>query len=267
MAKQDRDRLRRKFGATNLHNERLAVLMDEVLTFNSEAIGRKMTKINKDTWNKSLKKITSKEKTFILPDISDVLPKQSVFAIKSAEKGKLIRQTLKDSLNKDLRDTLKSFKKLQIPTGTKAGRLNPRLIKQFQDSITSTFTNYTKKDPRFGVPSNIRTIAVTEMRTVTNDINEQYVNTLRQKNEDLEFEKTWRQNKSMSKEPRLGHSKVDGKKIPMDSLFKVPLYRKIRGKNILIRYDLMRRPHDPAGGIEQNATCNCEVQYTVRRIK
>jgi hypothetical protein len=273
MAKQDRERLRRKFGATNLKGERLNNLMDEVLSFNSEAVGRRITNINKKTWDKSLRKITPKEKTFILPDVSEVLPKQSVFAIKSAERGKLIRQTLKDSLNKNLRDTLKVFtpktgeQSFITRRGTTAGKLNPKLIKDFQKTITGTFQNYTKKDPRYGVPSNIRNIAVTEMRSVTNDLNEQYVNTLRQKNADLVFQKGWQQNRTLSKEPRLGHSKVDGKKIGIDDLFRVPLYKKVRGRNILIEMTLMRRPHDQTARAEQVIGCNCELKYTVRRLK
>jgi hypothetical protein len=251
MAKFHLDRLKKKYENIPVKGKTYEALMTEVISHNSERVSRKILKVDEDNWNRALKKITPKEKTFVVPDVSEVLPKQSVFVRKAAEQGDLMRDTLRDELNKNLRETLDTFtEKTKEATyirrrGVGAGKINEKLIKQFEQNITTTFQGYTKKDPKFGMPTNIHTIAVTEMRSTINNIQYDYVDKLISDNEDIEFNKTWKQNKRMAKEPRRGHDEVDNIKIPMRDLFQVPRYKKIRGKWARIGTTMMRYPHDP----------------------
>lgn len=262
MAKFHLDRLKKKYENIPVRGETYQELMKEVIAHNTERVSRKVLKIDEDNWSRALKKITPKEKTFVVPDVSEVLPKQSVFVRKAAERGDLMRDTLRDELNKNLRESLKQFTPVTREAtyirrrGVKAGTINEKLIAQFEQNITNTFRGYTKKDPTFGMPTNIHTIAVTEMRATINNIQYDYVDKLISDNKDIEFNKTWKQNKRMAKEPRLGHDEVDNVKIPMRDLFKVPRYKKIKRRWVRIGTTPMRYPHDPNAPPDQVIACN-----------
>lgn len=249
-------------------------IIKRIITENSINVSNRIVSINMDGWAKALKKIQPQGAKFIIPDVSDVLPKRSVFIRKAAEKGELISQTMRDSLTKNLRDTMNIFTektgeaKYIIRAGQKAGRINPKLIQHFQDNIRGTFEGYVKKNKLLGMPTNIHTISVTEIRSTINEIKGQYVNKLVRKNPDIAMKKKWIQNRSLSKVPRKGHGEVArSKAIPLDESFHVPLYKKIKGTWKLIGSTAMMHPHDPDAPGEQVIGCNCDIDYIAKRKK
>lgn len=269
MAKIHLDRMRKKYG---YRGEPYSELIQKILINNKENISRKMIRMNSSFWDKSLKKITPEYKRFIIPSLEDVLPKRSVFALKAAEQGKLIKDTLRDSLTKNLRDTLKTFTlktgeaNYIIRRGETAGRINPKLVKEFQSKITTTFRNYTKRDPKFKVPLNIKTIATTEIRSAISNIKNTYINSLVEKNPDLELKKIWIHNKSLSKVSRRGHLRLNNKKIPYNKNFIITRYRKIGKRWYKAGTIEARYPHDPNLPPEEVINCNCDIDY-ISRIK
>jgi len=269
MAKIYLNRLIKKydFSKSQVKGSNYRKLMKDVLANNSENISRATARLSKDHWDKSLKKVkrTKGQRQFIIPNVEETLPKRSVFLKKAAEQGNLITDTLRDRLTSDLRNSLENFrtKKTDQPAfirraGAKAGTINPELIKQFQKDITETFESYTKTDPRFGVPGNIRNIAVTEMRSTINEIKHAYNQELRNKNSDITMRKRWQQNKKLAAVPRKGHMMVHGVEMDMDSDFNVSLFNH-KGKKI--GTTKMQRPHDPDAPAEQVIGCSCELIY------
>lgn len=271
MAKIYLSRLQKKYGFKEDDIKRLNYrkLMKEIIQNQTENMSRATARISSKNYESQLKKIKEAEKKIILPDVQEVLPKKSVFIRKGAEDGNLITDKLRDQLTKNLRDSLQEFKtkKKGIPAfvrraGKLAGTINPEVIKIFEDKIINTFQNYTKKDPRYGVPSNVKQIATTEIRSVVNQLKDEYNKNLLNKNRDkIKMYKQWRQNKRLSKEYRRGHDKVNGKKIEMDEVFQVPLIVKVKGRFVQKGITPMKHPHDPQAPADQVIGCNCDIVY------
>lgn len=270
MAKIYLNRLTKKYDIdpTKVRGGNYRTLMNDILARNTKNIAETTAKLSNDHWNKTLKKVSTKEKRFIMPDLSEVIPDNTVFIRKTAEQGQLITNTLRDKLSKDLTDVLSEFRTKKTDEqafirrrGTQAGTVNPELIRLFQEKITETFEAYTKTDPRFGVPPNVKTIATTEARSAINDLKEAYVKDLMKRNPDIKMRKRWKQNKSLAKHPRVGHSEVNGTSVDFDEMFLVPLYKEIKGKFVRIGTTPMSRPHDPNAPLEQIVGCNCDVEH------
>jgi hypothetical protein len=241
-------------------------LMQDILANQSDNMAKIVNRISNSNYKKQISKVKDIEKKLILPDLSDVMPKRSVFIKKGAIDGDIISDTLRDSLTKNLRQSLDDFKtKTGLPAyvrlrGKKAGTINPKVVKEFEKSIKQTFDKYTKIDPKYGMPANIHTIAVTEIRSTINPIKYKYNMKLYQKNKDkFNFFKMWRQNKSLSVEYRRGHNLVNGKKILIDQFFEVPRIIKKAGKWVQVAIDKMKHPHDFNAVAEQNIGCNCDL--------
>ena len=249
-------------------------LMKDIIANQSLNISNATARISNQNYDKQIKEFHKRlkergiEKRVILPDISEVLPKRSVFLRKGAESGNLLTDTLRDRLTKNLRDSLDIFKiksgekTFIIRRGEKAGRINTKVIDYFSKEIKKTFENYTKSDPQFGVPKNIHQIAVTEIRSTINIIKHTYNVKLARKNKDkIDMFKVWRQNKSLSKKPRHGHDKVNGVKLPIFQTYSVPIIIERSGKLINKGSDNMLYPHDPKGSPESVIGCNCDIDY------
>jgi hypothetical protein len=255
-------RLKDKYGSENISGGKYQEVIKDILAHNNKKSARAIGRLSNQNYKDSLKKIGKKKATTVkLPDLTEVLPKQSVFLIKGQQNSKLITGTLRDRLQKDLRATLQEFdgtgkKRIEVQRGRTTGKINPELIKSFQDRITKTFEGYTKRDGKTGVPPNISAIAVTEIRSVIDSTREQYNRKLVEKNPQIEMVKTWIHNRSLSKVPRKGHLQMHNKTIPLDGFFQVP--RKDQG------YDFMSRPHDPDAPADQNIHCNCEAIYKAK---
>jgi len=267
MAKIYLNRLAKKYGINpnDVSGTNYQTLMNDILARNTKNIAETTGKLSDSHWSKALGKVSTKEKRFTMPDLSEVLPENQVYIKKTAESGQLITNTLRDRLSEDLTSALNEFRTKKTDEqafirrrGTQAGTINPKVIDLFQQKITETFENYTKKDPKYGIPSNIKTIAVTEARSAINDIKEAYTNDLVKKNPNVKMRKKWIQNKSLSKVPRQGHGVVNGQVIDKNVKFLVPLFDK---DGRLVETTPMERPHDPNARLEQIIGCNCDIEY------
>lgn len=256
-------RLTDKYGEDNLTGKKYQAMIKEILAHNNEKAGKAVGRLSGENYKNSVKKLNKETaKTVKLPDISNVLPKRSVFMIKAADSGKSISQTLRTDLERNLRDTLKQFQgtgkpQMEIQRGRTTGKLNPELIKVFQDKITKTFESRTKKDPKTGVPPNVRNIAVTEIRSTVGAIKEKYNRQLMKDNHNIIMTKTWLHNRRLSKVPRQSHMNLHGVSVGMDEKFTV-------SREDGSGYDYMSRPHDPAAPAEQNIGCSCELLYKAK---
>jgi hypothetical protein len=267
------DYLRKRYPKTVFSGTNYAKLMEAIITHNNEKIANKTNQMTKESFKPLISKIgPGEEKRFILPDVSDVLPKQSVFIRKGAEQGKLIRDTLRDALTKNLRDAISEHHGENKPfmvskRGSHDGRISPEMIDRFQEAITSTFEAYTKRNTKIGVPDNIRLIAIMETRGTINEIKDQYIARMLAVNPDYYVEKGWIHNSRREKEPRPGHLQMDGVRIPYFENFTVPYYEKIKGQWVYKGNDYIRYPHSADCPNRHKFGCNCEIDYIVKRRK
>ena len=262
-------RLRDKYGELNIKNKKYQQVITDIIADNSESISTQIFIISDRTWKKEAQKLidrkTNRPITLTFPEYKKIIPNKRVFSIKGAESGRMITQTLRNDLNFALRDAISDFEK----EGTRyRGRLRPEIIKKMKSKVKDVFVNYQKKDPRYGVPSNIRNIAVTEVRSSVNMIREKYVEKYLVENKDkIIMKKQWIQNKSMAKEPRRSHNYINKKIIDFYDFFEFPEYKKVKGRWVKTgKIIIMSRPHDPAGGASENIGCNCEVRYIAKAI-
>lgn len=272
MAKLYTKRLIDRFGKENITGKKYGEVIKTIIAHNTEEVAKKIGGLTQSDLEKGLRKITKTEKRFIVPDLSEILPKRSVHIRKAAQDGKMLSDTLRDSLTKNMRDTMNQFtlktgeSRYLRRRGAKAGTINPELIKDFEVKIKDTFTNYVKKDPKLGMPKNVHEIAVTEMRSTVNNIKSGYMNKLTEENEDLVSMKKWRHNPSLSKNPRRGHSYVGSLKArPLSQPYKVPTYKSRGGRQVRTGFEDMMHPHDPEASAGNVINCNCEEEYFVRR--
>lgn len=260
------DRLRKKYG---YKNEKLGDIVKKILTINQENVSRGLARKAADHWRSALPLIKT-DKAVVVPTPDEAMPPRAVFAAKSAQSGRLITDTLRDRLTKDLRsvvDKLRKEKKdIYFKRGEgKRGRLKPEVVQEFQNKIKETFSGYVKKDPKTGIPPNIRNIAVTEIRSATNMMKDIYAAKIEQANPEIEMLKTWVQNVGMSKVPRKGHSIINGMTVRMHEYFSVPLYEEKNGAMVYAGSTRMSRPHDPKAPPGQVIGCNCELVITATK--
>lgn len=271
MSKIHIDRLKKKYDGVKVSGSVYSDLVKQIVDNNTANVERSMYRKSKKKWEDFAKKRfrTDREIRLVLPSAEDVIPPRALQLRKAAEKGELITDTLRDRLTGNLRKTLLEFDEESFITrrGAKAGRINPKLVDKFEKDIRKTFENYSKKDPKIGVPKNVREIAVTEMRGAINDVKDSFTERMIENNPDLILKKKWIQNKHLSKVPRRGHSVVDNKVIDYDDFFKVPLYIERGGRLRKIGATLMRRPHDPTAPLEQNINCHCDYDVIVLKKK
>ena len=265
MAKIHLDRIRKKY---NYKGESLAKLTQKIIVNNRENIARKTARNSKAVWDKALRKVTGKkEKQFIIPTIQDVVPKRGIFAVKATQNGTKIAQTLHESLTRNVRNSIFDFeeatgKKFIIPKGPKAGRINPEAVDFLETQVRETFTRYTKKDKKFGMPPNVRAIATTELRSVINDTKFQFAEKMQEKNpKRIKMKKRWIHNRKLSKKPRRPHQALDNPQ--SERLLKT----KFRVRNEQTGgIDLMDRPHDTDAPLSQKVNCNCDLKLIARTI-
>jgi hypothetical protein len=264
------DRLRRRVGYTGETYERL---MAKIIAANHESISNAVGRMKVGRIKDSVRRMRGAEwRTMILPNLQDVLPKRSVFIRKGADRGKLLTDDLRGRLTGDLRGVLLEFStKTGLPTfvrrtGAEKGQINEELVKEFREQIVKTFEGYTKVDPTIGVPRNVNAIAITEARSVINDIKHTYYTRLAEKNPDVDVRKRWVQHPSLSKEPRPGHGDVDGTEIEIDQAFDVPEYKKVGDHWVATgKVVSMMHPHAPGAGPEDVINCHCDITFLARK--
>jgi len=273
MAKIHIDRLRDRYpeafkpGQTTGLNYQ--ALMTEIIANNHEATQRAVARLKSDHLHKqaaTIKRSTARQ--LAVPDISEVLPKRSVFIRKGAQNGNIISETLRDRLTTDLRATVAEYLKtgkgsMQYRRGENRGQIRPELIDKMESRLRETFAGYTRKDSQ-GMPGNLRTIAETETRSAISDIKHTWAQRVMEANAGaVRFTKTWRHHPSMSKTPRGAHREMDGRTIPLDGLFRVPIKGWINGGIAWLGFDYMQHPHDPAATAGNVINCHCNVDYEI----
>lgn len=276
------DRLKERYGWTG---GPYRALMEKIIAQNHESVTRAVSRVKVSELKKEAQKLSKKKKPAQLkvPELNEVLPKRSVFIRKGADQGKLLSDTLRTRLSKDLRGAVQEYLKegtgaMQYSTGDRRGRMKPEMIDRFEKQIKKSFAGYTKIDPEIGVPRNIRAIAVTETRSAVDDIKYEFSRRLLEKNPGMKARKRWKHNTHLVTEPRPGHLELDGKVVDMDKPFRVKQYRqagsKQSGKNkgrpkwvatggVI---DLMH-PHDPKAPPEEVIACQCEVDYLFQVVE
>lgn len=270
MAKIHLDRLRKKYEGVKVKGTKYSELTKQILDTNIGNVQRALYRQNKSKWTSLSKKYKKKDIRLVLPEAEEVIPSRAVHVLKTAEKGELIRDTLRDRLTKSLRETLREFPEESYVTrrGAKAGRINPKLVDKFEKDITKTFANYTRRHKEYGMPKDIHGIAVTEVRSAINNIKNTYTQTMMEKNPDIEVKKKWIHNKALSKQPRRGHIQTANRKaINYNDYFKVPLYEEKKGRLVKMGETLMKFPHDPTAPLKQVINCHCDYDVIVSRRK
>lgn len=253
-------RLTKKYGTKNIEGKKYGAVIQDILIHNNEKISRAMGRLSESNYKAQIRRLSKKKQSIIkLPDMEKVLPKRSVFLIKAAESSKMIADTLRTKLESDLRKTLEKYQqlggpKIEIQRGKTTGKINTKLIEEFQKAITKTFESYTKRDPKTGVPGNIRNISITEARSTIGMMKDSYNRNLLKKNPGMKISKTWIHNKRLSKKPRNGHMKMNGVTVSIDEKFKVD-------RETDSGYDMMDRPHDPNASAAQVIGCSCDCIY------
>jgi hypothetical protein len=270
MAKVHLDRLKKRYGAEPVKGANYSEIVKQILDSNTQNVSNKMNRLSVDKWEKLGRKVMIQEKRLVMPDLTEIVPPRALSVAKAAQNGELIRDTLRDALTRDLRQTLDEFhitgdEAYIRRRGITAGRINPELANDFKRRINNTFSGYTKKDPKLGMPSNVHNIAVTEVRRSINTTKKQFVDKVLAKNPDISARKKWIHNNSLSFEPRRGHIEVDGRMVEPNEPFLVPLYKTIKGKLKKVGVTQMQHPHDNNAPAEQVIGCNCDYDIIVTR--
>ena len=248
MAAIHQKRLEKKYGKFTDMSD----LMSKIIAKNSEDLTGQVLKINNSVFQAENKKIGNKEKAVVLPSVMDVIT-PGVNIRKAKERGELITANLRKKLTDDLREVLSGPDYIR-KRGATAGTLKNKLIEDFQEKIKGTFENYTKRDPKIGIPSNIRNISVTECRVVINQTKDDYMKSLLNKNDDIVIYKTWIHNRKLSKVPRKSHQELNGVQIPYNQDFEIS-----------DPYELCPYPHWKGLSAENVIGCSCECRYTVEK--
>ena len=271
MAKVHLDRLKKKYPGI-VSGQKYSEVVKDILFQNNQNVTNSMNRKSNKQWEKLSSKISTKEKRLVLPDLKEVVPDRALGVLKASQDGEMIRDTLRDSLTKDLRQTLDEFnitgQEAYIKRrGATAGRINPKLVKEYEKKIKGTFDNYTKKDPKLCYPENVHRIAVTEVRSAINNSKNLYTNKILEKNPDIMVKKKWIHNKGLSSKPRRGHLKMDGTTVGANEFFEVENWVLVKGRPKKVGVTKMKHPHDPDAPPEQVINCNCDYDVIVSRRK
>jgi hypothetical protein len=249
------DRMSKKYG---WRSGKYQDLITRVVEFNTEKIANKVNRMTIPEIQKPLKRLSTTFKRFTMPELTEYFPKESVFVRKAADSGKLLSDDLRGQLDKNLRKAIEESG-ITYSRGSMASQVNVQTINNFEKQISKTFEGYSKKDPKTGIPKNIRQIAVTEVRSVVDDMKQRFTKATIDKN-NLEATKRWIHNARLSKSLeniRETHLEMQEKTfknpIPFDSLFR------------LSDGSEMKHPHDPAGGAKNNIGCHCDWEIFVRK--
>jgi len=253
MARFDRKFLMKKY---KWDGRSYADLMSKIVIDNRTKTAEAVLNSDNRRFKSNLKKIEPKyqEKKIVIPDVGPIL-KNSPTIIKGVEQGKLINDTLRDKLRKDVLNSM-----LDNGVTNKNGTVNKNVTRSLRARLNKTFTDYTKKDPTFKKPSNIEAIAVTESKTVINNVRNEYARKVSESTykDGFVMVKQWVHNRAPGGMPRSSHVALDGVTVGIDDVFK------IEDEKGTYYTD---HPHSPALPADQVITCRCEVAYKWVRVK
>jgi hypothetical protein len=273
MAKTHADRLS-KYGKFGRYND----MIDNILAHNKADVAGKVINIQMDDWNKAFMELSAQSDAgqvrFVLPSASGTIPTKKVIHAKAVETGKIMSKTLRENLNKKMLGTLQDYideKKTPYMTkrGELRGKMDPVLIEKFEAKIKEAFEGYTKRDRTVGMPKNIHTIAVTEMRSAVSMGKKAYADKLKVMNPGLKLYKRWIHNDWLVQEPRPGHRALDerygGQEIQYDRDFIVGTYKWMKNKYFKTGTIRMRHPHDPSAPLSEICGCQCDWEVFHKR--
>lgn len=250
------NRLVKKYGfnADKISGESLKKLTEEILKMNAQNVSENILNTSDKKFKRSL---SDKFKKLNMPNVNELLLKNKTQIMKLQENGKIINQTLRDRLNESFKEILENPDYYRKNWKLK-GSLKNKAFTDLQNSIKNTFEDYTKKNPKYGVPSNIKNIATTELRTVTNNLQFEFMNQMQFKNDDMEIIKIWKHNGRLSKKPREHHREIDGVSIAMNENF--VMFDKKNKTTIETPH-----PHWEGLDLENKIGCNCELRYEFKK--
>lgn len=257
MSKIHLNRLKDRTGYTG---EKYKTLMEQIIANNFERIHNSVNAIRNTKIEAVSKKISTKEKRFNIPETTELVKPRSVWSRKAAERGELLTDALRSRLDNDIKAIL-SDKSMFRTRGKLTGTLKDQAIREMGKRVKETFLNYTKADES-GVPKNIKTIASVEIRSIVNQANDEYMDKLVRKNDDIVVIKKWIHNgnvwKSKTYKARTPHKNLHGVTVNYND-------------NFVIKSDTgiysVPYPHHVSLPIGEIAGCNCSVQYLVRKLK
>lgn len=272
MAKVSLDAERRLKGEYGWSGKKYRALMNRIVAENHGRIARSVGSVRVAELRRFAAKAGPAWKQVALPNLEEVIPKRSVAIRKAAVRGKLMTDAMRDDLSARLKATMERFQtrtgepNYTYRIGQKKGRMNPKLTEEFRREVEKAFRGYVEVDPKLGMPPNIATIAVTETRSVVNDVKSEYFRKLAEKNPDVEVRKRWVHNAGLSDEPRPAHRAVDGKEVGLEEDFELPVFAK-EGKRWVRKPGKVRlaHPHDPRGEAGDVINCHCDCDYIARR--
>ena len=273
MAKVNLNRLIKKYGNSDITGKKYIRMMSDIITHNTKQISKSVAKLSKDQIDNGLKKLDKSgymDNKYKIPDLNEVLPRADLLIRKGAEHGQSITRTLRDKLSNDLQSVLAENPDYMFTHGKRTGHIRPKVIKDMQRKVINTFKEYTKINPKYGMPSNVKSISNTEVRSAVNSVKAKYTEKLIQENNNLTVRKRWRHNRVIKiKEPRRGHLQADMTIKNWNEPFNIRSYRK--GKGGLwkfLGYVKIMYPHDPNAPASEVISCSCDYDILVfRRTK
>lgn len=219
-------KLAKKYGV-DIKGATYAKVVQEIVQDNVARASKKMG----DLSNRRMKKAFADSiKNGIVDLPAYAIP--NVTVRKGADDGKMITDTLRDTLTRGLRQAI-----LENPNDTE------KAIAQMQQSVKDTFNTYTT--------SHAKMIAVTEVRSSVDLSKAEYVKELIARNPNrLRVTKKWIHHDHLVKVPRPTHKAIDGEKVLFNQPFSIGLMY----------------PHDPSAPASEVIGCQCGYQVEVEEM-
>lgn len=191
-----------------------------------------------------VKKVKGGEK--IMPEVKHMLGRSKVF-LKAADSGKEMSRTQREALRRIVKRVL-----LEEPYQTRAGNVKKHVAVKVKAALKEHYEGYTKQVPPFGIPENLKAIAVTETRSLLSNLRQEYMTTTQETLEATHtVEKEWEHNSSLSHVSRKSHRAMDGTRVPVKAKFVLAGKYNIDG------------PHDYSLPASEVVSCNCGMKYYV----
>lgn len=241
------DRAQKAYKPRSVSPKQYAQMIGEILVQNGERVGASVLEADRKRFVVGMEQLKIRGPREIAPDIQYAL-KRSSSIIKAADRGKEISQTRREEMRKVIKNVLATE-----PVQTRTGAVRKDIQRKVKKALREYFAGYTKDSPPYGVPKNLETIAVTETKSLLNNVRREYMQ-MAEGNlpEGTVMMKRWRHNASLAKEPRPSHRAMDGKAIPMSGKFRVDGH-------------WCTGPHDYSLPPDQSIGCHCDLVYTVEK--
>lgn len=245
MSKASKKRLMRNYDWDGKSTEGLA---RKIALSNYERMSK--TALNRDKKNleagfkRALPK-RARERPLAFPEPSAVINDSTLMSVKAIQNGKATSATRQRAVMGAVRETLD-----EMGLSTQRGNVPKNFHKRVARKLTAAYEPYAKNDPRYGRPADVQRTAVTESRTLVNNLRRIYSDRAESvvKEEGFRVDRSWLHNPGMSKEPRGSHAAMNGVKA-------VNGFYVLKGENGTYR---IAGPHDPSLPAEEVIYCHCE---------